>query len=61
LRLAPFEILKNKKLAEYRDHPVLFENITHEKFKSMSTAREIPTGAVFVSILGTVFGPKQGV
>lgn len=56
--LRPFEILKNKKLAEYRDHPVLFQNVGHDEARKMSMAKQLPVGAVWCACLGTVFGPK---
>lgn len=57
--LRPFEVLKNKKLAEYRDHPVLFENIGHDEVRKKSLAKQLPVGAVWVASLATVFGPKE--
>ena len=57
--LRPFEVLKNKKLAEYRDHPVLFQNIGYDEARKMSMMKQLPVGAVWVASLATVFGPKE--
>lgn len=56
--LAPFQVLKNKKLNEYRDHPVLHENVSHDEWRKLSRAKEVPVGAVWVACLQTVYGPK---
>lgn len=58
MRLAPFEVTKNKKLAEYRDHPVLFENIGYDEWKRLGKDRKLPVGATWVACLSTVYGPK---
>lgn len=57
--LRPFEVLKNKKLAEYRDHPVLFENIGYDEARKMSLAKQLPVGAIWVASLQTIYGPKE--
>lgn len=60
MRLLPFEVAKNKKLAEYRDHPVLFTDVNNDKWRLLSKAKEVPPGSVWVAALGTVYGPKEG-
>lgn len=57
--MAPFQILKNKKLAEYRDHPVLFTDVNHDKARQLFTSKQIPVGGFWSAILQTVFGPKN--
>lgn len=59
MRLLPFEVTKNKKLAEYRDHPVLFQDVNYDKWKALSASKQVPVGAVWVASLGTVYGPKE--
>lgn len=58
--MAPFEILKNKKLNEYRDHPVIETDVNHDKARSMFAAKQIPVGGFWSAILQTVYGPKAG-
>lgn len=58
MRLAPFEIAKNKKLSEYADRPVLFEDVNFDKWKQLSLHKQVPVGAFWVACLGTVYGPK---
>lgn len=57
MTLAPFEIWKQRKLSEYADRPVLFEDVTNEKWMLLSRERKVPTGAVYVACLGIVYGP----
>lgn len=60
MRLAPlpFEVTRNKKLAEYRDHPVLFTDVNNDRWRQLSASKAVPPGAVWVATLGTVYGPK---
>lgn len=59
--LAPFEIARQKALTKFQDCPILHENIGHIEFMAMSKARQIPVGAVWSAMLGTIFAhaPKE--
>lgn len=59
MSLRPFEVLRNKKLAEYRDHPVLFTDIGFDEWKRLSREKRVPVGAVWVAALATVYGPLE--
>lgn len=54
--LAPFQVRQQKRLSQYADHPILFENISYDQFRKMSAAKEIPVGAFWTS-MGIVYGP----
>lgn len=56
--LAPFQVRQQKRLSENAHLPVLFENITYDKWRAMSAAKEIPVGATWCS-LGIVYGPER--
>lgn len=56
--LAPFEILKNKKLAENAHLPVLYTDKSSDDFRRLSIARELPAGAKLVACLAIIFGPE---
>lgn len=55
--LAPFQVRQQKRLSQYADHPILFENISYDQFRKMSAAKEIPVGGFWTS-LGIVYGPE---
>lgn len=55
--LAPFQIETQRKWAENKHLPVLFEDVSFEKWKALSAARDIPPGSKWVAALGVVFGP----
>jgi hypothetical protein len=54
--LAPYQIATQKKWAENAHLPVLFTDIDFNKWKALSAARDVPTGAKWVAALGVVFG-----
>lgn len=56
--MAPFEMMRQKALAENSHLPVLFEGVSYEQFRKMSASRDIPVGAKWVACLATVFGPS---
>lgn len=57
--LGPFEITKQKLLADNANRPVLHENISFDRFKKLSADRAIPAGASWVAALGIIYGPKE--
>lgn len=57
--LSPFELKRQKAFADNAHLPVLFESVTYDEFRKMSAQRQIPTGAKWVAILGTVYGPDS--
>ena len=59
MRLLPFEIHKNKKLAEYGDRPILFTDVNNDKWRQLSLQKLVPPGSVRVACLGKVYGPKE--
>lgn len=54
--LAPFQIRQQKRFAENSHLPVLFEDVSFDKWRLMSAAKEIPVGAKWVA--GIVYGPE---
>lgn len=54
--LAPFQVRQQKRLSQYANHPILFENISYDQFRKMSAAKEIPVGGFWTS-MGIVYGP----
>lgn len=56
--LAPFEVAKQQAWNRYGHRPVLFEDVSFERFKVLSGTREIPVGSNWVPCLGIVFGPE---
>jgi hypothetical protein len=54
--LAPFQIRQQKRLSQYANHPILFENVSYDQFRKMSAMKEIPVGAFWTS-MGIVYGP----
>lgn len=59
MMLAPFEVLKNKKLAENAHLPVLYTDKSSDDFRRLSIARELPAGAKLVACLAIIFGPER--
>lgn len=57
--LAPYQITYQRKLAENAHLPVIKDNVSYDEWRRMSRAREIPTGAMWVSATGIVYGPYQ--
>lgn len=55
--MAPFEIKMAKARAEHAHLPILFEDIGYDQWRKLCAERQIPTGAVWVACLGTVYGP----
>lgn len=55
--LAPFQIAKQKALAENANRPVIVEDASLETFKAMSTAKQLPEGSKWVASLGVIYGP----
>lgn len=55
---APFERHIAKAKAEHAHLPVLFEDVSYDKWRKLSAARDVPAGAVWVACLGTVYGPR---
>lgn len=54
-QFAPFQVRQQKRLAENAHLPVLFEDVSFDKWRLMSAAKEIPVGAKWVA--GIVYGP----
>lgn len=56
--LAPFQVAIEKAKQANAHLPILFENITYDQFRKMSSFRQIPAGAKWVSALGIIYGPE---
>src|SRR5687768_6206012 len=56
--LAPFEIARQKALAENSHLPVLFEDVNYDTWKRLSKEKLVPVGARWVASLGIVYGPE---
>jgi hypothetical protein len=54
--LAPFQTRQQRRLSQYANHPILFENVSYDQFRKMSAMKEIPVGAFWTS-MGIVCGP----
>lgn len=46
------------KRREFAHLPVIKEDVSHDEFRRMSRAREVPVGTIWVAALGTVYGPE---
>lgn len=55
-QFAPFQVRQQKRLAENAHLPVLFDDVSFDKWRQMSEAKLIPVGAKWVS--GIVYGPE---
>lgn len=55
--LAPFQVKRQKALAENAHLPVLVEDCTFDQFRHLSLTKQIPVGAKWVACLGTIYGP----
>jgi hypothetical protein len=55
--LAPFEVGKQKALAANAHLPVLFEDVSYDQFRRLSSEGQIPAGGKWVAALATVYGP----
>lgn len=55
--LAPFQIKRQKELAENAHLPVLVEDASLDVFRRLSLTKQIPVGAKWVACLGTIYGP----
>lgn len=55
--LAPFEINRQRALAQNAHLPVLFEDVSYDRWRQLSKNREIPVGAKWVACLAIVYGP----
>lgn len=58
LENSSFLMRREKKLAEYADRQILHTDINFDQWKRLSKTQEVPVGAVWVSSLGTIYGPK---
>lgn len=56
--IAPFEARKQRAWSEYGHRPVLFEDVSHERWMNLYRAKEVPEGSIWVACLGIVFGPE---
>lgn len=54
----PFMLRIEKKRAEYADRHILYTDINFDQWKRLSQGGQIPVGGVWVSSLGTIYGPK---
>lgn len=54
----PFLEKLERKRAEYADRQVLFTNVDLDKARMLSRTGQLPVGAKWVAMLGTVFGPE---
>lgn len=54
----PFMLRIEKKRAEYADRALLFTDVNFDTWKRLSREGQVPVGGVWVSSLGTVYGPK---
>lgn len=54
---SPFHIRQERTRAKYAHLPVLHDNISFDQWRKLSSAREVPVGAIWVAALATVYGP----
>lgn len=59
--LAPFEIKRQKALAENANRPVILEDASLDVFRKMSKAGELPAGSKWIAVLATIYGPERDV
>ena len=55
--LAPFEVKRQKALAENSHFPVLFEDVSYDQWRKLSSQNQVPVGSKWVAALGIVYGP----
>lgn len=55
----PFLEKLERKRAEYANRPVLFTNVDLDKWRALSKSGQLPVGAKWVAMLGTVYGPEE--
>lgn len=55
--LAPFQVTQQRLLAENEHLPVLFEDVSYDRWRKLSADRQVPVGAKWVAALGIVYGP----
>lgn len=56
--LAPFQVRQQKRLSEYSNRKVIFENVSFDQWRLLSARKEVPTGSAWAASLGVVFGPE---
>ena len=56
--LAPYQVTANRLRAENAHLPVLFEDVSYERWRQLSASKQIPVGAKWVAGLATVYGPE---
>lgn len=54
---APFQIAREKALEANKHLPILFEDISHDRFRQLAIQKQIPIGAKWVAACGNVYGP----
>ncbi len=57
--LRPFEVAQAKAKRAHEHLPVLIENVSYDEWRRLSAERRVPTGAVWVAALATVYGPEK--
>lgn len=55
--LAPFQVTQQRLRAENEHLPVLFEDVSYDRWRKLSADRQVPVGAKWVAALGIVYGP----